>query len=91
MCADIAREPEPEAVPDWQVPPLLAARTVKGNVPVGVVAVVVVMVKVEVTFPPVLVTVGGLKEADAPAGNALLTLRVELQELPFPLKFTVTR
>ena len=78
-----------DAVPLWQVPPPLPASTVNVTVPTGVAAVVVI-VKVDVTSPPVLVRELGLNEALTPAGRAEETLRGEVQELPFPLKFTVT-
>ena len=51
---------------------------------------VVLMVSVEVALPPVLVTELGLKDAVAPAGSAVLTLRGDVHELGLPLKFTVT-
>lgn len=84
------RVPLPEAVPDWQVPPPFPARTVKVIEPAGVVPAVVVMVRVEVAFPPVLVTEVGLNDALVPAGKAELMLNGEVHELPFPLKLTVT-
>jgi hypothetical protein len=57
-------------------------------VPAGV-APVVVIVSVEVAFPPVLISVEGLKEAFAPVGKTEVMFNGELQEVPFPLKFTV--
>ena len=77
-----------DAVPAWQVPPPFAASTVNMVDPGGV-ALVVVIVKVALTFPPVLVTEDGLNDALAPAGSALDTLKGEVQELPLPLKLTV--
>jgi hypothetical protein len=78
------------AVPAWQVPPPLAACTVNVVDPGGV-AFVVVIVRVDVTFPPVLVTELGLNEALAPVGSAVVTLSGDVQELPLPLKLTVIR
>ena len=51
---------------------------------------VVLIVKVELTLPPVLVTELGLNEAVAPVGRPEETLNGDVQELPLPLKFTVT-
>ena len=76
------------AVPAWQPTPL-PANTVNKVEPVGVAAVVVI-VSVEVAFPPVLVIEVGLNEAVAPVGNGVVTLNGEVQELLLPLKFTVT-
>jgi hypothetical protein len=78
-----------DAVPAWQVPPPLPASTVNVVEPGGV-AFVVLMVSVEVALPPVLVSDPGLKDAVAPAGRAVVTLRGEVHELPLPLKLTVT-
>ena len=52
----------------------------------------VVMVKVELAFPPVLVSELGLNVGVAPTGAGALNVRLsgELQELLFPLKLTVT-
>jgi hypothetical protein len=54
----------------------------------GGVAPVVVIVRVEVTSPPVLVTEAGLNDPLAPAGNPE-TLNSEVQEPLLPLKLTV--
>ena len=53
---------------------------------------VVVIVSVDVAFPPVLVTDDGLKDATAPVGSngGVWMLSGEVHELLFPLKFTVT-
>ena len=83
------RVPEPDAVPDWQVPPLFPARTVTLVEPGGV-AFVVPMVKLDVALPPVLVRELGLKEAVAPVGSPVVRLRGEVHEAPLPLKLTVT-
>ena len=77
------------AVPAWHVPPPFPASTVSVVEPGGV-AFAVAMVRVEFTLPPVLVTELGLNDAVAPTGSAVVTLRGEVHELPFPLKFTVT-
>ena len=81
----------PVAVPAWQVPPPLAASTVNVVEPGGV-AFVVLIVKVEVAFPPVLVTEEGANVAVAPVGSdgGVWMLNGDVHELPFPLKFTVT-
>ncbi len=84
------RVPVFDAVPAWQVPPPLAASTVNVVDPGGV-AFVVLMVRVELTFPgPTLVTELGLNDAVAPVGRADVMLSGEVQELPLPLKLTVT-
>jgi hypothetical protein len=69
----------------------LPASTVKGNEPGGV-AFVVLMVRVEFAFPPVLVSDEGEKETLAPVGSdgGVWMLNGEVHELPLPLKFTVT-
>src|SRR6266571_1123488 len=86
------RVPVAVAVPVWQPAPVPAV-TVNayevGGVALGPLAVVV-MVKVELALPPVLVREVGLNTGLAPVGGAGAMLRGDVQELPFPLKFTVT-
>jgi hypothetical protein len=63
---------------------------VKLVAPPGV-PLVVVIVSVEVAFPPVLVTEDGLNDALVPEGSTVDTLNGDVHELLLPLKFTVTR
>ena len=73
----------------WQVPGAGVAVTVMVELPAGVVLLVVVMVRFEVLFAPVLVSEAGLNEADAPVGSPL-ALRATVQDVLFPPKTTVT-
>ena len=80
--------PVPVALFPLQLP-VPAACTVKLVEP-GAVAFVVLMVRVEVWSAPALVTELGLKEAVAPLGKLVVTLRFAVQLALGPLNPTVT-
>ena len=72
-----------------EIPPPFPAVTVNAYVS-GAVAADVTIFSVDVASPPVLVSDAGVKVAVQPAGTAGEILRGDVQELPLPLKFTVT-